>query len=284
MWQPGQPLHFRGHIESGGFFVAHNAQFELAIWNNIMVPRYGWPEPAVAQWRCTMVLAYAMALPGAPKTSPTPSAAMSATLGVRPDGTRDILGLWIENTEGAKFWMKVFNDLKTRGVNDILIAVTDGLLKTLSRAEVSAVVDTVHRLRAARTDVDLYRVLDELGAALNQIFAESMVAKKMAGPVVRRTAEIIPLSAYRHLRRLIAVELKLESFQPAHVGQMELYLRWLDKLPKTMNEVAGKLALHTGEDVQTVSSQLKAALTTLARMASDLNAASSSHVAYGLTS
>lgn len=48
-------------------------------------------------------------------------------LGVLPDGTRDILGLWIENTEGAKFWMKVFNDLKTRGVNDILIAVTDGL-------------------------------------------------------------------------------------------------------------------------------------------------------------
>jgi putative transposase len=44
-----------------------------------------------------------------------------------PHGTRDILGLWIENTEGAKFWMRVFNDLKTRGVNDILIAVTDGL-------------------------------------------------------------------------------------------------------------------------------------------------------------
>ena len=46
---------------------------------------------------------------------------------VLPDGTRDILGLWIESTEGAKFWMKVFNDLKTRGCNDILIAVTDGL-------------------------------------------------------------------------------------------------------------------------------------------------------------
>jgi putative transposase len=47
--------------------------------------------------------------------------------GVRRDGSREILGLWIETTEGAKFWMKVFNDLKTRGVNDILIAVTDGL-------------------------------------------------------------------------------------------------------------------------------------------------------------
>lgn len=53
--------------------------------------------------------------------------AIYLALGVLPDGTRDILGLWIENTEGAKFWMKVFNDLRTRGVADILIAVTDGL-------------------------------------------------------------------------------------------------------------------------------------------------------------
>ena len=53
--------------------------------------------------------------------------AVYLALGMLPDGTRDILGLWIEGTEGAKFWMKVFNDLKTRGCNDILIAVTDGL-------------------------------------------------------------------------------------------------------------------------------------------------------------
>ena len=53
--------------------------------------------------------------------------AIYLALGVLPDGTREILGLWIENTEGAKFWLKVFNDLKARGVGDILIAVTDGL-------------------------------------------------------------------------------------------------------------------------------------------------------------
>ena len=53
--------------------------------------------------------------------------AIYLALGVLADGTRDILGIWIENTEGAKFWLKVFNDLKTRGVADILIAVTDGL-------------------------------------------------------------------------------------------------------------------------------------------------------------
>jgi len=48
--------------------------------------------------------------------------AIYLALGVRRDGTREILGLWIDNTEGAKFWMKVFNDLKTRGAHDILIA------------------------------------------------------------------------------------------------------------------------------------------------------------------
>ena len=53
--------------------------------------------------------------------------AVYLALAVLPDGTLDILGLWIENKEGAKFWMRVFNDLKTRGTEDILIAVTDGL-------------------------------------------------------------------------------------------------------------------------------------------------------------
>ena len=53
--------------------------------------------------------------------------AIYLALGMLPDGTRDILGLWIENTEGAKFWMKVFTDLRARGLEDILIAVTDGL-------------------------------------------------------------------------------------------------------------------------------------------------------------
>lgn len=53
--------------------------------------------------------------------------AVYLALGVLPDGTRDVLGLWIEQSEGAKFWLKVFNELKNRGVDDILIAVVDGL-------------------------------------------------------------------------------------------------------------------------------------------------------------
>jgi putative transposase len=55
------------------------------------------------------------------------SKAVYLALAVSADGSRDILGIWIEQTEGAKFWMKVFSDLKSRGCDDILIAVTDGL-------------------------------------------------------------------------------------------------------------------------------------------------------------
>jgi putative transposase len=53
--------------------------------------------------------------------------AVYLALGVDVTGRKDVLGLWIEHTEGAKFWLKVFTDLRARGVADILIAVVDGL-------------------------------------------------------------------------------------------------------------------------------------------------------------
>src|SRR5205814_1896633 len=53
--------------------------------------------------------------------------ALYLALGVTLDGDRDVLGMWFQETEGAKFWMQVLNDLKTRGVRDILICCVDGL-------------------------------------------------------------------------------------------------------------------------------------------------------------
>jgi putative transposase len=53
--------------------------------------------------------------------------AVYVALALNPDGQKEVLGLWIEQTEGAKFWLKVITELKTRGVKDILIAVVDGL-------------------------------------------------------------------------------------------------------------------------------------------------------------
>jgi putative transposase len=53
--------------------------------------------------------------------------AVYIALGVTRDGEREVLGLWIADTEGAKFWLSVMNELRNRGVQDILIAVVDGL-------------------------------------------------------------------------------------------------------------------------------------------------------------
>jgi transposase-like protein len=53
------------------------------------------------------------------------SKAVYLALAILPDSTRDVLGIWIEQTEGAKFWLRSSPDLKTRGCQDILLAVTD---------------------------------------------------------------------------------------------------------------------------------------------------------------
>jgi putative transposase len=95
-------------------------------------------------------------------------------LGVLPDGTRDVLGIWIEQTEGAKFWLKVFNELRSRGVGDILIAVVDGL-KGLSDAIETAFPRTtvqtciVHLIRNS-LDYASWKDRKAVAAALRPIY------------------------------------------------------------------------------------------------------------------
>lgn len=100
--------------------------------------------------------------------------AIYLALGVQSNGTRDILGLWIESTEGAKFWMKVFNDLKTRGVADILIAVTDGLKgmpEALSAVFPATTLQTciVHLIRNS-LDYASWKERKALAAAIKPIY------------------------------------------------------------------------------------------------------------------
>lgn len=75
-------------------------------------------------------------------------------------------------------------------------------------------------------------VLLELGSGF------TFVARQKRMSVGKDDFHLDLLFFHRYLRRLIAVELKLESFQPAHVGQMELYLRWLDKYERAPGEEA----------------------------------------------
>jgi len=88
------------HVASGGIIVAHNAVFELAIWNNVCVPRYGWPPLKPEQVRCTMAMAYAMGLPGALE-----NVAPALGLDIRKDaaGKRVMMQLAKPKVDGT-FW------------------------------------------------------------------------------------------------------------------------------------------------------------------------------------
>lgn len=113
--------------------------------------------------------------------------AVYLALAVLPDGTRDILGLWIEQTEGAKFWMKVFNELKTRGTQDILIAVTDGLKgmeQALNAVFPATTLQTciVHLIRSS-LEYASWKERRTVAAALRPIYTAATVEAALAALV-----------------------------------------------------------------------------------------------------
>jgi putative transposase len=102
------------------------------------------------------------------------SKAVHLALGVRADGSKEVLGLWLEQNEGAKFWLRVMNELRSRGVEDILIAVVDGLkgfpdaiLAVFPEATVQTCI--VHLLRQSLAFV-AYKDRKPVAAALKDIY------------------------------------------------------------------------------------------------------------------
>ena len=99
---------------------------------------------------------------------------MYVALGVRAGGTKEILGLWLEQNEGAKFWLRVMNELRNRGVEDVLIAVVDGLKgfpEAILAVFPDATVQTciVHLLRNS-LDFVSYKDRKTVAAALKAIY------------------------------------------------------------------------------------------------------------------
>jgi putative transposase len=75
-------------------------------------------------------------------------------IGVNLDGERDVLGMWFQKTEGAKFWLQVLTELKTRGIQDVLVCCVDGLAgfpEAIEAVFPAAWVQTclVHQVRAS---------------------------------------------------------------------------------------------------------------------------------------
>src|SRR5262249_38246261 len=101
--------------------------------------------------------------------------AVHIALGVRADGTKEILGLWLEQNEGAKFWLRVMNELKNHGVEDVLIAVVDGLKgfpEAITAVFPHATVQTciVHLLRHS-LDFVSWKDRKPVAAALKEIWS-----------------------------------------------------------------------------------------------------------------
>lgn len=160
--------------------------------------------------------------------------AVHVALGVRGDGTKEILGLWIETNDGAKFWLRVMNDLRNRGVEDILIAVVDGLkgfLDAINAVFPETMVQTciVHLMRNS-LDFASWKDRKELAASLKLIYAalddtaaEAALTAFEASPwgrkypaigqIWRRAwSEVIPFFAFpKDVRRIIYTTNAIEA-------------------------------------------------------------------------
>jgi putative transposase len=119
--------------------------------------------------------------------------AVHIALGVRADGGKEILGLWLEQNEGAKFWLRVMTELKNRGVEDVLLAVVDGLkgfpeaiLAVFPEATVQTCI--VHLLRHSLDFVSwkdrkpVATALKDIYRAVDPVAAEAALTAFEAGP------------------------------------------------------------------------------------------------------
>src|SRR5919107_4201596 len=160
--------------------------------------------------------------------------AVYIALGVRADGGKEVLGLWLEQNEGAKFWLRVMNELKNRGVDDILLAVVDGL-KGFPEAVLAvfpdAMVQTciVHLLRHSLEFVaykdrkavaaalkEIYRAVDaKAGEAALSAFADGPWGSKYAAIAQswrRAWGEVVPFYAFpAAVRRLLYTTNAIEA-------------------------------------------------------------------------
>ena len=160
--------------------------------------------------------------------------AVYLAIGVTPEGRKDVLGIWIEQTEGAKFWLRVMTEIKSRGVNDILIAIVDGL-KGFPEAINAVFAETqiqtciVHLIRnsldfcswkdrkpVAQELKTVYRAENaQAAAAALQEFEDGPWGKKFVAITAmwrRHWAHVIPFFAYPpEVRKMIYTTNAIES-------------------------------------------------------------------------
>lgn len=161
------------------------------------------------------------------------SKAVYLALGINMEGEKELLGLWVAQTEGAKFWLQVVTELKNRGVQDIFIACVDGLkgfpeaIETIfPKTDVQLCI--VHMVRYSLNYVS-WKMRKEVAADLKAIYASASVDEaelqldtfeekwgKAFPPIVqswrRNWARIIPFFDYPpEIRKIIYTTNAIES-------------------------------------------------------------------------
>jgi putative transposase len=161
--------------------------------------------------------------------------AVYVAVGVTLEGTRDCLGLWIEKSEGARFWTSVLTELRNRGVKDVLFVCTDGLtgfaeaidavfpqavnqtcivhlvrqsLRYLSWKERKSCASELRRIYTAADADQARQVLDELAAA----WADSKTRTAALQVWERAWDRVIPFLAFPdEIRRIVYTTNSVES-------------------------------------------------------------------------
>lgn len=150
--------------------------------------------------------------------------AVYLALGIDAQGKKDVLGLWIEESEGSKFWLRVFNELRNRGLEDVLVAVVDGLRgfpEAIQAVFPQAQIQTciVHLIRNSLSHVGwkdrkalaadlkpIYQACDALAAeAALEGFEQGRWGRwpAIAQAWRRQWPQVVPFFAYPHEVRLI---------------------------------------------------------------------------------
>jgi putative transposase len=168
--------------------------------------------------------------------------AVYVALGMGMDGTREVLGFWIESTESARFWLTVLTDLKNRGVQDILFVCCDGLTglpQAIEAAFPKAVVQTciVHMIRASLRHV-AWGDRKAVVAALRPIYAAE----------TKEAAE----------RALAAFEERWRAKYPAIAKQWRA--RWSEVVPFLAYPAEIRRTLYTTNVIESLNAQLRKVL------------------------
>ena len=159
-------------------------------------------------------------------------------IGVDINGMKDILGIWCDKTESATFWTSVFEDIKARGVEDILFTTSDGV------AGFQGSLETVFpKTQAQRCVVHLARNLHQI------------CPKKQAGLIMQDFKRIYSASC------LEVAQLELENFKkkfanlPKVVSKVEDYMQYIEPLFELPDEI--RKAIYTSNSIESVNSALR---------------------------